>query len=185
MTNSCKFFRLPCRCLHIFTLLTGIMFHFLKEILLLLYINLNSINNILLWYTSLARPNITEFHIEDYYYSISNHSLSCSATFASNPTNDIKLEICLGNSFKSITDDPAFTLSQFSDVKTLEKCSHQKTVSYTFDFALVSNGTLLRCVAIDHNLNITITTLCDALVLRSPGTTNCILKIFVSFLSLN
>nr|XP_022327725.1 uncharacterized protein LOC111127024 isoform X2 [Crassostrea virginica] len=115
-----------------------------------------------------ARPNITEFHIEDYYYNISNHSLSCSATFASNPTNDIKLEICLGNSFKFITDDPAFILSQSSDVKTLGKCSHQKTVSYTFDFALVSNGTLLRCVAIDHNLNITIKTLCDALVLRSP-----------------
>nr|XP_022327737.1 uncharacterized protein LOC111127042 [Crassostrea virginica] len=115
-----------------------------------------------------ARPNITEFNVEDYYYRISNHSLSCSATFASNPTNDIKLEICLGSSYMSITDDPAFTLSQSSDVKTLGKCSYQKTVFYTFDFALVSNGTFLRCVATDQNLNITITTLCGILVLRSP-----------------
>ena len=130
-----------------------------------------------------VRPNITEFHIEDYYYSISNHTLSCSSFFASNPTNDIKLELCLGNSFKTITDDPAFTLSLSSDVKTIGKCSHRKTLFYTFDFAMVSNGTFLRCVAIDQNLNITATTECVPLVLRSPGNTNCILKISTLLIS--
>nr|XP_022327791.1 uncharacterized protein LOC111127048 isoform X4 [Crassostrea virginica] len=114
------------------------------------------------------QPNITEFHIEDFYYSISNHTLSCSVTIASNSANDIRLQLCLGNSYMSITDDPAFTPSLSSEIKELGKCTHQKTVFYAFDFAMVTNGTFVRCVAIDQNLNITVTTGCVPLVLRSP-----------------
>ena len=117
----------------------------------------------------LDQPNITEFHIEDFYYSISNHTLSCSVTIASNSANDIRLQLCLGNSYTSITDDPAFKLSLSSEIMELGKCTHQKTVFYAFYFAMVTNGTFVRCVAIDQNLNITVTTGCTPLVLRSPG----------------
>ena len=92
-------------------------------------------------------------------------------TIASNPANDIRLQLCLRNSYINITEDSAFTLSLFSDVKDLGKCTYQKTVYYAFDFAMVSNGTFVRCVAIDQNLNITVTTECVPLILRSPGTT--------------
>ena len=71
----------------------------------------------------------------------------------------------------SITDDPAFTPSLSSVIKELGKCTHEKTVFYAFDFAMVTNGTFVRYVAIDQNLNITVTTGCVPLVLRSPRRT--------------
>lgn len=83
--------------------------------------------------------------------------------------------MCLNNSYKPITDDPAFTLSQSSDDKALDQCTNQRTVSYYFNFTQVTNGTSLRCLATAQHLNITVATNCFPVVLRSPGKTHLLI----------
>ena len=122
-----------------------------------------------------AQPTITEFVVQDYYFSISNHSLSCTASFGDDSTLELGFQLCLNNSYKPITDVPAFTLSQSSDDKALDQCTNQRTVAYYFNFTQVTNGTSLRCLAIDQNLNITVATNCIPLVLRSPGKTHLLI----------
>lgn len=116
-----------------------------------------------------ARPTITEFVVSDYYFSISNHSLSCTASFGDDSTLELGLELCQNSSYKPITDDPTFTLSHTSDDKAVDQCTNQRTVAYHFNFTQVSNGTSLRCSAIAENLNITVVTNCFPVVLKSPG----------------
>nr|XP_022288903.1 uncharacterized protein LOC111100993 isoform X3 [Crassostrea virginica] len=115
-----------------------------------------------------ARPTITEFVVSDYYFSISNHSLSCTASFGDDSTLKLGLELCQNSSYKPITDDPTFTLSHTSNDKAVDQCTNQRTVAYYFNFTQVSNGTSLRCSAIAENLNITVVTNCFPVVLKSP-----------------
>ncbi|XP_078311811.1 uncharacterized protein LOC111100993 isoform X8 [Crassostrea virginica] len=115
-----------------------------------------------------ARPTITEFVVSDYYFSISNHSLSCTASFGDDSTLELGLELCQNSSYKPITDDPTFTLSHTSDDKAVDQYTNQRTVAYHFNFTQVSNGTSLRCSAIAENLNITVVTNCFPVVLKSP-----------------
>ena len=117
----------------------------------------------------LARPNISQFAVQDYYYRNSNHSLSCTATFDDNSTTSSEIQLCLSTSFKSIMEDPAFTLNQSSDNAASKKCLRQKTVLYTFNFTQVSNGTYVRCVGTDNDLKENVTTECVQLILQPPG----------------
>ena len=117
----------------------------------------------------LARPTISQFAVQDYYYRNSNHSLSCTATFGNNSTTGLEIQLCLGTLYKHILEDPAFTLNQSSDNESSRKCLRQKTVSYTFSFTQVSNGTSVRCVGTDDNLKENVTTECAQLILQPPG----------------
>lgn len=107
--------------------------------------------------------------VQNYYNSESNHSFSCTATFDDNADISLEIQLCKDNSFKPITEDSAFALSASSDQEITGKCTRQKSVVYNFNFTQVSNGTLLRCLATDHNLNISATTECLPLVLKPPG----------------
>ena len=117
----------------------------------------------------LARPTISQFAVQDYYYRNSNHSLSCTATFGDNSTTGLEIQLCLGTSFKSILEDPAFNLNQSLDNLASRNCLRQKTVSYSFSFTQVSNGTSVRCVGTDLDLNDNVTTECVQLILQPPG----------------
>ena len=117
----------------------------------------------------LVRPSITEFLVEDYYYSNSNNTLSCTATFGDNSTSDLNLQLCYDDSYKPITDYPAFFISYSSEWVDLEKCTRQKTLLYTFNFTEIINGTSLRCIGTDTDLNENDSTECFSLRLQSPG----------------
>nr|XP_022288908.1 uncharacterized protein LOC111100994 isoform X2 [Crassostrea virginica] len=119
-----------------------------------------------------ARPIISQFAVQDYYYRNSNHSLSCTATFDDNSTTGLEIQLCLGTLYKHILEDPAFTLNQSSDNESSRKCLRQKTVSYTFSFTQVSNGTSVRCVGTDDNLKENVTTECVQLILQPPVVCN-------------
>ena len=116
-----------------------------------------------------AGPTISQFAVQDYYYRNSNHSLSCTATFGDNSTTGLDIQLCLGSFYKPILEDPAFTLNQSSDNEASRKCLRQKTVSYTFSFLQVSNGTSVRCVGTDDDLKENATTECVPLILQPPG----------------
>ena len=107
--------------------------------------------------------------MKDHYISESNHSLGCTAIFDANSTIDLELQFCSNNSFKPITADPVFTLSQVSSFEVLGMCVRQRTVLYTFNFTQVSAGHFLRCSVTDYSLNINKTTECLPLFLQPPG----------------
>lgn len=107
--------------------------------------------------------------IQNFYNSESNHSFNCTATFDDNADISLEIQLCKDNPFKSITENSAFALSASPDQEITGKCTHQKSVVYSFNFTQASNGTRLRCVATDLNLNISATTECLSLVLKPPG----------------
>lgn len=107
--------------------------------------------------------------VQNYYSSESNHSFSCTATFDDNADINLEIQLCKDISFKPIAEDSAFALSASSDQEITGKCTLRKSIVYFFNFTQVSNGTLLRCQATDHNLNISATTECLPLVLKPPG----------------
>lgn len=110
-----------------------------------------------------------EFLIKDIYYSKSNHSFSCRAIFDDNANGTLEIQMCSGKSYKSITEDPAFALKETIDEDVPGMCTRQKSVVYNFNFTQASNGTLPRCLATDHNMNMSATTECLPLVLQPPG----------------
>lgn len=118
---------------------------------------------------SIAKPMVTEFLVKDIFYSKSNHSFSCRATFDDNANGTIEIQICSEKSYKPITDDPAFALKETTDKDFPGMCTSPKSVVYNFNFTQASNGTRLRCLATDHNRNISATTECLPLVLQPPG----------------
>ena len=120
------------------------------------------------WDIFSVRPTITEFFVKDYYYSYSNHSLRCTASFGDNSTAGLELQLCLDGSYKPITDDPAFTLNHSYAYESGE-CSYRRTLSFKFSFTQVSNGTSVRCVGTDNDLNENVTTECFPLILQPPG----------------
>lgn len=117
----------------------------------------------------IARPEVTDFMVQNDYISESNHSFSCTATFDDNANISLEIQLCKDSSFKPITEDSAFVLSAPSGQEITEKCTRQESIVYYFNFTQASNGTLLRCLATDHNLNISAATECLPLVLKLPG----------------
>lgn len=112
---------------------------------------------------------VTDFFIEDQYYSESNHSFSCKATFGDSANISLEIQQCNENSYKTLTDDSDFALIEMLDNGIAGKCTHQISIVYSFNFTTASNGTLLRCLAIDNNLNLNATVECLPLVLQRPG----------------
>lgn len=112
---------------------------------------------------------VTEFLVKDVYYSKSNHSFSCRATFDDNANGTVEIQVCSEKYYKSITDDPAFVLKETIDEDVPGKCTRQISTLYNFNFTQASNGTFLRCLATDHNVNMSATTECLPLVLKPPG----------------
>lgn len=112
---------------------------------------------------------MTDFVVQNDYNSVSNHSFSCTATFDDNAIISLEIQLCKDNSFQLITEDSAFALSASSDQEKTGKCTRWKSVVYYFNFTQASTGSLLRCLATDHNLNISATTECLPLVLKPPG----------------
>lgn len=112
---------------------------------------------------------MTVFLVKDIFYSKSNHSFSCRATFDDNANGTIEIQICNEISYKPITDDSAFALKETIDEDFPGICTSPKSVVYNFNFTQASNGTRLRCLATDHNRNMSATTECLPLVLQPPG----------------
>lgn len=110
------------------------------------------------------------FLVQDHYNSDSNHSLSCTATYGSDSSIHLQMQLCRNNTFYPLDIDPAFEWNQSSDIDTTGTCTRQKFVEYTFNFTQASHGTLLRCIAFDSLLGINTTTKCLPLVLHPPGT---------------
>lgn len=110
------------------------------------------------------------FLVQDHYNSDSNHSLSCTATYGSDSSIHLQMQLCRNNTFYPLDIDPAFEWNQSSDIDTTGTCTRQKFVEYTFNFTQASHGTLLRCIAFDSLLGINTTTKCLLLVLHPPGT---------------
>lgn len=116
-----------------------------------------------------AGPKITSFLVQDHYNSDSNHSLNCTATYGSDSSINLEMQLCRNNTFYPLDIDPAFLRFQSLDIET-GKCTRQKFVEYTFNFIQASHGTLLRCIAVESFLGINTTTECLPLVLHPPGT---------------
>lgn len=112
---------------------------------------------------------MTQFLVKDRYYNKSNHSFSCRATFDDNANRTLEIQMCSEKSYKPITDDSAFALKATIEEDFPGMCTRQKSVVYNFNFTQTSNGTLLRCLATDHKLNMSASTECLPLVLQPPG----------------
>lgn len=112
---------------------------------------------------------VSEFLVKDVYYSKSNHSFSCRATFDDNANGTVEIQVCSEKYYKSITDDPAFAPKETVEEDFPGMCIRHKSVVHNFNFTQASNGTLLRCLATDHNGNMSVTTGCFPLVLQPPG----------------
>lgn len=112
---------------------------------------------------------VTEFFIRDYFYSESNHSFSCKATFGDSANISLQIQKCNENSYKTLTNSSDFALIERVDNGIAGKCTHQISVVYSFNFTTASNGTLLRCLAIDNDLKLNATVECLPLVLQRPG----------------
>lgn len=111
---------------------------------------------------------VTEFFIQDYYYSESNHSFSCKAIFGDSANISLQIQQCNEN-YKTLTKNSDFALIKTVDNGIAGKCTHQISIVYSFNFTTASNGTLLRCLAIDNDLNLNATVECLPLVLQRPG----------------
>lgn len=112
---------------------------------------------------------VTEFFLQDPYYSESNHSFSCKAIFDDNTNVSLEIQQCNENSYKTLTDDSDFAVIETLDIGIAGNCTHQKSIVYSFNFTTASNGTLLRCLAVDNTLKLNATVECLPLVLKRPG----------------
>lgn len=120
-------------------------------------------------YLFTVQPMVTEFFLQDPYYSESNHIFSCKATFDDNTNVSLEIQQCNENSYKTLTDDSDFALIETLDNGIAGNCTHQISIVYSFNFTTASNGTLLRCLAVDNTLNLNSTVECLRLVLQRPG----------------
>lgn len=117
-------------------------------------------------YLFTVQPMVTEFFLQDPYYSESNHSFSCKATFDDNTNVSLEIQQCNENSYKTLTD---LALIETLESEIAGNCTHQISIVYSFNFTTASNGTLLRCLAVDNTLKLNATVECLRLVLQRPG----------------
>lgn len=120
-------------------------------------------------YLFTVQPVVTEFFLQDAYYSESNHSFSCKATFDDNTNVSLEIQQCNENSYETLTDDSDFAVIETLDNGIAGNCTHQISIVYSFNFTTASNGTLLRCLAVDNTLKLNATVECLRLVLQRPG----------------
>lgn len=116
-----------------------------------------------------VQPMVTQFFLQDAYHSESNHSFSCKATFDDNTNVSLEIQQCNEHSYKTLTDDSDFALIETLDNGIAGNCTHQISIVYSFNFTTASNGTLLRCLAVDNILKLNATVECLPLVLQRPG----------------
>lgn len=111
-----------------------------------------------------------KFKIEDQYEYNTDHIVSCEAEFGDNSKTTLEIQKCFSNTYMHVVDDPAFVSNISSENFQFENCTRYQTVSYSFDFYNITNGTLLRCFAMDYNIQVNKTTECRPLMLNSlPG----------------